>query len=401
MPRVDSAKILQSTLPKIGLENQRVLLIVPDGTRTAPLPELIDIIYSAIGEKVAQLDVLVALGTHQPMPAEQLYRHVGLEGKNVDPRNMTVYNHSWDNPESLVNIGTLEGSEIREISGDLLDEDVPITINRRIFDYDHLIVLSPVFPHEVAGFSGGAKYFFPGISGHEIIDTTHWLGALTGNVNNIGRVETPVRRMIRAAAKFISIPVTGICFVTGEKELHGLFVGDLEASWLKATTVAAQTHIVHTGKRYRRILACAPIMYDDLWTGAKCMYKCEDIVDDGGELIIYAPHIDSFSYTHGHIIEKIGYHVAEYFTANMDKMAGIPRAVMAVSVFVTGSGTYRDGVEKRRVRVTLASRIPKDRCERAGLGYADPDSIDPEGFKNREEEDVLLVENAGETLYRY
>ena len=122
---------------------------------------------------------------------------------------------------------------------------------------------------------------------------------------------------------------------------------------------------------------------------------------DGGELIIYAPHIDSFSYTHGHIIERIGYHVAQYYASNLDRFGDIPRAVMAVGAYITGAGTYRGGVEARRIQVTVASRIPRERCERVGLGYADPRTIDPAGWAGRKEEGTLVVERAGETLFRY
>ena len=398
--KMDAYKILEHNLSVINFNGQRVLLIVPDSTRTAPVAELVAIIYRIIGDDTVCLDILVALGTHPPMSSDALLSHVGISKKSDYPKT-SVFNHAWDDPDCLTTIGTLDRIEVRMISAGLLDEDVPITINRRIFDYDQLMVLSPVFPHEIAGFSGGAKYFFPGISGREIIDTTHWLGALTGNVHNIGRVDTPVRRMIHAAARFIKIPVTGICFVTGEGGIEGMYIGDLQESWMGAALLAGSTHIVHTKRRYRRILACAPKMYDDLWTGAKCMYKCESIVEDGGELIIYAPHIDSFSYTHGHIIETIGYHVAEYFTAHMDEMHDIPRAGMAVSVFVTGAGTYRNGMENRRIRVTLASGIPYETCQRAHLGYADPADIKPLKWKDREQDGMLLVENAGETLYLY
>ena len=142
-------------------------------------------------------------------------------------------------------------------------------------------------------------------------------------------------------------------------------------------------------------------MYEDLWTGGKCMYKCEPVVQDGGELIIYAPHVDSFSVTHGHIMEKIGYHVRDYFVKQMDRFADVPRAVMAVSTYVKGAGTYKDGVETPRIRVSVASAIPKEKCEAAGLGYVDPAGIDVEAWKGREDEGILFVERAGETLYGY
>jgi hypothetical protein len=140
-------------------------------------------------------------------------------------------------------------------------------------------------------------------------------------------------------------------------------------------------------------------MYDDLWTGAKCMYKCEPVVSDGGELIVYAPHITSPSYTHGHVLESIGYHVRDYYLQQPDRFRDVPRAPMAISTYVKGTGTYVNGVERPRIRVLLATGIPRDVCEKANLGYIDPADVDFDEWRGREEQGILFVEHAGETLY--
>lgn len=383
------------------IRSGRVLLIIPDTTRTAPVGRMFKLVHSILSERGVYMDVMVALGTHQPLSRETMLRHLGLTKESYNDRYLSVqlFNHHWDDPNALAEIGTIPSDTIREITGGLMAEDVAITLNRRILDYDHLLILGPVFPHEVAGFSGGAKYLFPGISGPEIIDFFHWLGATITNMKTIGIADNPVRRILDAAADFVPIPVSAISMVIDKGDLAGLYAGGLRESWEQAVKDSLRLHVVYKPKLFKRVLACAPLMYDDLWTGGKCMYKCEPVVADGGELIIYAPHITSFSYTHGHILEETGYHVRDYYLHQPERFTHIPPAVKAVSTYLKGSGTYENGVEKPRIRVTLATGIPRELCEKAGVGYLDPATIDFNDWRNREDEGIFFVEKAGETLY--
>jgi len=141
-------------------------------------------------------------------------------------------------------------------------------------------------------------------------------------------------------------------------------------------------------------------MYDELWTAGKCMYKLEPVLADNGELIIYAPHMNEICVSHGKHIEEVGYHCRDYFLKQWDKFKHVPWGVLAHSTHVRGIGTFENGVEKCRAKVTLASRIPQAKCEAINLGYHDPKSIRMEDFANREDQGVLLVPKAGEMLYR-
>ena len=141
-------------------------------------------------------------------------------------------------------------------------------------------------------------------------------------------------------------------------------------------------------------------MYDELWTAAKAMYKLEPVVEQGGELIIFAPHLSDVSVVHDRHIRAVGYHILPYFLENWDRFREVPLSILAHSTHVRGSGVMQNGIEKPNVRVTLASRVPADVCSALNLGYADPDSIRMEDWANREAEGVLLVPKAGETLYR-
>ena len=164
--------------------------------------------------------------------------------------------------------------------------------------------------------------------------------------------------------------------------------------------VSAELHVEWVDAPYRTVLSCAPEMYRDLWVGGKCMYKLEPVVADGGELIIYAPHITEVSRTHGAVLEEIGYHVRDYFTAQWDRFKHHPWGVLAHSTHVRGAGTYQDGVERPRVEVVLATGLSEETCRRIGLGYLDPANIDVADYQGREDEGVLCVPRAGERLYR-
>ena len=381
---------------------KRLLFIIPDLTRTAPIDIMFRVVYKLLADKAKRLDFIIALGTHPPMTQEAIYQRVGI----TKDEHRTIYskarffNHDWKTPGQLKHIGTITENEVADISGGLMREKVEITINKIVFDYDQMVIIGPTFPHEVVGFSGGNKYLFPGISGEEIINMFHWLGALITNPLIIGTKYTPVRKVIDRAADFLPIKRICLSLVVKGRDLVGLYIGTPEEAWEAAADLSNRIHIIYKDKLFHTVLSCAPEMYEDLWTGGKCMYKLEPIVAEGGKLIIYAPHITEVSVTHGEIIEKIGYHVRDYFIKQAQRFRNIPGAVMAHSTHVRGVGTFENGVEKPRIDVILATGITEETCFRINLGYQDSASIKIEDYMNREEEGVLYVPKAGEMLYR-
>jgi nickel-dependent lactate racemase len=394
-------------------QGQRVLVLIPDHTRSLPLPFLFRALVEIL-HNTKQLDFMVALGTHPPLSEESLNKLVGItsEERSTTFKHIGLLNHTWDQPSTLTTIGVMEQDEIKQTAGanwhESLPNEVPIRINKAALEYDHIIILGPTFPHEVAGFSGGAKYLFPGISGAEMINATHWLGALAGVVSTIGIKETPVRTMIHAAASRLSTSLTLIALTVGGHDpstgsgqrLSGLFIGDHLSAWSEAADLSAQRHIRWCEKPYQRVLSCAPSMYDELWTGAKAMYKLEPAVAIGGEVIIYAPHLDVVSHVHGKYIYEIGYHILPYFLNNWERFKHIPLGVLAHSTHLRGSGVMENGFERPNVKVTLASKISAEDCARLNLGYLDPLKVRVDEWKDKEDEGVLYVPKAGEILYR-
>jgi nickel-dependent lactate racemase len=379
-----------------------VLFIIPDGTRTMPMPRMFALFREMLGGRAKQVDFLVALGTHQPMSDEALGKLVGVpvvDGRAGDSR---IHNHLWADPATFASIGTIAAEEIASLSGGRLAQEVEVVLNRMIFDYDQLVVCGPVFPHEVVGFSGGNKYFFPGIAGPGIINFTHWLGALITNYDVIGAGYTPVRAVIDRAASFVTVPTACFALVVTPEGLAGLYFGSAKEAWELASELSSRRHIVWVDRPFRQVLSVMPPMYADLWTAGKDMYKIEPAVADGGEVIIYAPHIREVSFSHGDLIDAVGYHCRDYFTAQPERFRQYPGGVLAHSTHVKGLGTYdpASGIETPRVTVTLATGIPEERCRRINLGYRDPASIDVAAWKGREAEGLLCVPRAGEMLYR-
>ncbi len=398
----ETREIVRAGLESLAPDGKRLLFIIPDGTRTMPMPRMFALFRESLRGRASCVDFLVALGTHQPMDDAALSRLVGVPVKDGRTGGSRVLNHAWNDPATFVTIGTIPADEIATLSGGRMARPVPVSLNRTIFDYDQIVICGPVFPHEVVGFSGGNKYFFPGIAGQEVIDFTHWLGALITNYEVIGAGYTPVRAVIDRAARMVTVPTACFALVVTPDGLAGLYFGSATEAWERASRLSAQRHILWLDRPMRQVLSVMPPMYADLWTAGKGMYKIEPVVADGGEVIIYAPHIREVSFTHGRLIDEIGYHCRDYFVAQPERFARYPGGVVAHSTHVKGLGTYdaATGVETPRVRVTLATGIPEERCRRINLGYRDPATIDPAQFAGRESEGVLLVPRAGEMLYR-
>ena len=402
LSRDEVRQIIAQAAAGLNLTGKRVLTIIPDGTRTMPMPLMFQLLQEEFGTQAAACDYLIALGTHSLMSEAQLTRLLGCPVVNGTCGNARVFNHRWDLPGTFVDLGTIRADKVAEASGGLLSEPILVKINRLLFDYDQVLICGPVFPHEVVGFSGGNKYLFPGVSSGEIINQTHWLGALLGSYNLIGTHHTPVRALIDQAAEKITVPVACFALVLRKQEIAGIYFGAAREAWKAAAALSAQEHVRWEDRPFRRVLSVLPEMYDDIWTGAKGMYKLEPAIADGGEVVIYAPHITEFSYTHGAFLERIGYHCRDYFLKQWDRFVDVPRGVIAHSTHLIGQGTYDapTSVESLRIKVTLATSIPEARCRRLNLNYIDPKSIRFEDWQGRESEGVKLIPHAGETLYR-
>jgi nickel-dependent lactate racemase len=413
-------------LVSAGLDGRSVCVLVPDGTRACPLPLLVGAIYQALAGRASRLTVLVALGTHAPMSDQDLAAHLGCEPGTLPDRypGLAVANHAWWDDASLVRLGTLSAARVAALSGGLLREPVPVRVNRAVTEHDVTLIAGPVLPHEVAGFSGGNKYFFPGVSGREFIDASHWLGALITSAEIIGTTgDTPVRAMIDEAAALVPGEHLALCLVTTAEDragaddgagaedgagagagqragdgLHAISFGEPRAAWAAAARLSARVHIRYLDAPVRRVLSVIPGRYPDLWTGAKGFYKVEPVVADGGQVVLYAPHIRQVAATHPEI-ERIGYHCRDYFTSDWERFRHLHWSDLAHSTHLRGAGSYDEtNGERGRVTVTLATGIPENVTRAVNLDYLNPAAVDLARWAAAA--DTLVVPNAGETLYR-
>jgi nickel-dependent lactate racemase len=396
----DLSTAVAALVEAAAVAGRKVAVVVPDATRSVPLRRIAAHIDAALADAgAAAATWVVALGTHQPMGDGELAAHVGHVAGSV-------VNHAWWDPDTLVEVGTVTGPEVAELTGGRLRDPVPVRLNRHVVDADVALLVGPVFPHEVVGFSGGTKYLVPGVAGPEIIDATHWLGALLTSAALIGVVgPNPVRALVDRAAALLPADQWCLAVVVapGTTELVHAAAGRPRAAWAEAAAVAARTHIRWLDRPVHHVLSVVPARYPDLWTAAKGMYKVEPVVADGGEVVLYAPHVTTTSVTHGDLLAKIGYHTRDYYLGQWDRFAGVPGGVLAHSTHLTGAGRWspEDG-EQPRVRVTLATGISKADCRALNLGYRDPATVDVdvEEAAAAADPDRLVVRNAGEQLYR-
>lgn len=400
-------EILERSLMRVA-PGARVLAIIPDKTRDDNTSTLFPLAAEILqGRQVAQFDALVAQGTHGPMSTAEKLSKIGVHGADLPEGLGELFDHRWNVPDELATIGRLEAEQVSQLTGGLLNEAVTVNLNRRLAPgvYDTILIFSATVPHEVAGFAGGAKYLFPGVAGPDLTHATHWLGALAHIENVIGRVETPTRHMIEAAADFVSGQIITLNSVVAREaddrlRTHALFAGDFRQAFRRAAEVSRQVHIKYTGRRYRRVVALLDQHYDELWVGGKASYKLGGIIEPGGELIIYAPHLRTISETHGRMIEKYGYapldRVREMVALSAELQNNLAVAAHLAHVSYAGQRDAKGRVVPRYC-ITMASALDEETCRRVHLGFMDHRDFRREDFET--DPDTLIVENAGRDLY--
>ena len=392
---------------------KRVLLIHPDYTRTDFTDKLVPLIYQELKSKgMEKIDSLNAGGTHRLMTEEEIRSKLGLPSQiNFD----NYYNHEYNNPGQLVTVGEISSSFVEEKTNGELSQSIPVVVNKLITeDYDLIITLSGTLPHEAAGYSGGLKVFFPGISGPGVIDLLHWAAVLIGIPQIIGTVDNPAREVINQGSSYIfnQIKAPTISFNMVFEEEHqvipkGLYIGAgyngfIEA-YKQASRASSQLHVIYIDEPLERAVQVIDKSYDEIWTAGKGSYKLQSpgVMAPGGEIIIYAPHINCF---HSRpemdiALRQIGYHCKDYVKKYLESNPEFSKNIAAhvINVRVPGSFDINSRKEEFNFKVTLATGISKDICESVGLGYRNPDSIHREDFIGPGK---LWIENGGKYLYK-
>ena len=406
-----AAVVRRALAPYGALE--RVLLIHPDYSRHDFTSRLVPLTYRELEHKgLRQLDTLNASGTHRPMTDAELREKLGV-GNGDFARLGTLHNHVFDDPEQLFDVAELSADFVREKTKHL-DQPMQVTANKLIRDgYDLVIAISGTVPHEAIGMSGGLKIFFPGISGPEVIALLHWAAVLVGIPQIIGTIENPARDIVTEGARhyFSSLgntPALSFNMLYSEPADHleakGLYVGaaleGFVAAHRAAATASARIHIVPVSEAKQQVVQQIPAMYDEVWTAGKGSYKLQrpGVVVPGGEITLYAPHIDCFhsNPTMDAEIRQIGYHGVGWVVDYCNRHPDFNKNVAAHSINVRGPSTFEEGTETFAFDVTLASQISPEDCRAVGLGYRDPATLRPEDFQRPEQ---LWIEDGGKWLY--
>lgn len=398
-------EILRQALSPV-LPCSSVLAIIADQTRDDNTHVLFPLAAEILREKTLQkFDALVAQGTHSPMTAADKRNKVGADLGRL-PGFGQVFDHDWSDPSKLTFLGQLQAHRVKEITGGLLDRAIDLKINALLTPglYETILVFGTTMPHEVAGFSGGAKYFFPGVAGPELTHATHWLGALASIEEIIGRVETPTRHLFEAAAELIPTRVISLNSVVTREDrrlrTHSFFCGDLRATVRQAAEVSKLVHIKYTGRKYKRVVALLERHLNDLWVGGKASYRLGSIIEEGGELIIYAPHLKTISDVHGALIKRHGYAPLEIIRERVRKSEELQNNLCVAAHLAHVSFASRVSPEGNilpRYSISLCSGIDKSSCQQVNLGYMDPSRFD-EGVYHSDP-NTLIVEHAGRDLY--
>jgi nickel-dependent lactate racemase len=404
----DLRSIIELALTKI-VPNSSVLAIVADKTRDDNTPLLFSFVGEILARKnVSKFDALIASGTHSPMSEREKLSKIGVKSLSEIPNLQNIFDHDWSNSDKLTNIGELSAEQVFQITRGLFDKPISLTVNRLLAagNYDAILIFGATMPHEVAGFAGGAKYFFPGVAGAELTHATHWLAALATIEKIIGRIETPTRHLIEAAADFVSAEVisfTSAVSRTIENRLrtHALFAGDFRLALRRAAEVSRQIHIKYTGRKYRRVVALLDEHYEELWLGGKASYRLGGVIEEGGELIIYAPHLRCISETHGAFIEKFGGYAPLETVKDLVAGSGELQQNLCVAAHlahVAYAGRIDENGEiQKRFKITLASEVDAEICHRVQLGFLDYRNFQITDYEN--DADTLIVERAGRDLY--
>ena len=401
----DMRTILLQALSSIP-PRSAVLAIVADKTRDDNTDVLFPLAADILADRnLRKFDALVAQGTHSPMRESDKRSKLGAHLAPL-PGLGRIFDHDWADPARLVCLGQLGRAQVQQITGNLINDPVDLTVNHLLAPgvYDIVLIFGTTLPHEVAGFSGGAKYFFPGVSGPELTHATHWLGALAGIEKVIGRVETPTRHLFEAAADHVPAEVICLCSVVtregGRLRTHALFCGDLRQTVRRAAAVSRVVHIKYTGRKYKRVVALLERHLNDLWVGGKASYRLGPVIEEGGELVIYAPHLSTISDVHGELIQRYGYAPLETVRELVQQSQELRKnlCVAAHLAHVSFAGRRApDGAIVPRYSIVLASAVAPAACRQVNLGYKDPATFRRGDYEG--DPGTLIVEEAGRDLY--
>ena len=353
---------LQDRLPTL----KKVLLLPPDYTRfhsyAGPITEML---YNMLKD-TCTVDILPALGTHVPVPQSEWESMFG----SIPFDRMIV--HNWRN--DVVQVGEVPAAFLTEVSEGLVNEAVPVEVNKRILDpsYDLILSIGQVVPHEVVGMANRNKNVLVGCGGSRMINASHMLGAFYGMERIMGRDHTPVRKVFDYAEDnfLMHVPITYILTVTtapqGNIHVHGLFIGRERARFEEAVALAQQKNLILMDRPIRKaVVLLDGTEFKSTWLGNKAVYRTRMAIMDGGELVVLAPGVDKFGEDKAIdlLIRKYGYKGREYVLDMVKQHEELRNNLSAAAHLIHGSSDDR-------FKITYCTRhLTREEVEGVGYGY--------------------------------
>lgn len=351
---VEVRRMLEESLGEKRGQLKKVLLLPPDFTRMHSYAGKITAMYYQVLKDTCRVDIMPALGTHDPMSEAEIKAFFGPEV----PQERIIA-HNWRN--DVVKIGEVPGSYVKEVSGGLLDYNINAEVNKRLLDpsYDLVISIGQIVPHEVVGMANHNKNIFVGCGGKDTINKSHFLGAVYGMEQMMGRGETPVRKVFNYAEDHFlqQVPLMYVLTVTTVKaeqvKLEGLFIGRDQSIFEEAVKLSQEKNLIFLDEPLKKVVVYLDEReFKSTWLGNKSVYRTRMAIADDGELLILAPGVKKFGEDEriDQLIRKYGYvgktKVLQLYKENQDLQENLSAAAHLIHGSSDGRFSITYAVEK-------------------------------------------------------
>jgi nickel-dependent lactate racemase len=406
----DLKKGVFEALKKMG-DKQKVLAIPPDYTRLpSRAGEITEFTWEYLGEKLT--DILPALGTHTPMTDEQISHMFGKT-----PRSL-FRDHDWRN--DVITLGTVPSEFVKDVSEGAVDYSWPAQVNKLLVEgnFDLILSIGQVVPHEVVGMANYNKNVFVGTGGAEGINKSHYIGAAYGMEKMMGHADTPVRKIFNYASENFSnhLPIIYIQTVvglnkSGELQTYGMYIGDDYSVFDKAAKLSLQVNFEMLDKPIKKaVVWLDPTEFKSTWLGNKSVYRTRMALADGGELIVLAPALKEFGEDKeiDKLIRKYGYFGTPHTLKLVKENEDLRNNLSAAAHLIHGSSEGRFSITYCPGKG--AGNLTQQEIESVGFKYADYDEItakyNPETLKEGENimpdgEEVFYISNPALGLWAF
>jgi nickel-dependent lactate racemase len=405
-PTEDQIKeTLYAALDEIG-PRKRVLIIPPDFTRYhSQAGKLTELVWNYYGDAVKA--ILPALGTHAPMTEDEISKMFGSVPKNL----FKVHNWRTD----VKTLGEVPASFVREVSEGRVDYSWPVQVNKLLVsgDFDLLLSVGQVVPHEVIGMANYNKNIFVGTGGPDGINRSHFLGAAYGMERMMGRVDTPVRKVLNYGAQHFTAgwPLVYIHSVIARDEqginrMKGLFIGDTDECFLQAAELSLAFNFIMVEKPLKKVVVYLdPSEFKSTWLGNKSIYRTRMAIADGGELIVLAPGVKEFGEDReiDRLIRKFGYASTPAVLDAVKRNPGLQNNLSAAAHLIHGS-------TEQRFRVTWCpGHLTKEEIEGVNYSWGDCETMMKiynlsklkDGLNMVNDEEIYFISNPATGLWAH